>query len=70
MTLRLEPTFTDPDRFYAALVQANDGLSDAESHSFSLRLLLLLANQIGDGAILDACIAEAAKPHTEGTDNG
>ncbi|MEP7303002.1 MAG: DUF2783 domain-containing protein [Caldimonas sp.] len=51
----------DPDRFYEAWVAAHEGLSEAESHDLDARLLLLLANQIGDQAVLLACIAEARR---------
>ena len=37
----------------------DEGLSDAESEAFMLRLALLLANQIGDQQVLLAAIATA-----------
>ncbi|SDR35248.1 Protein of unknown function [Rhizobiales bacterium GAS191] len=64
MTLRLDPNLADPDGFYAAIVRANDGLSEDQSQNFALRLVFLLANQISDAAVLEACVAEAAKPYT------
>ncbi|MEO6410886.1 MAG: DUF2783 domain-containing protein, partial [Burkholderiaceae bacterium] len=42
-----------------AWVAAHEGLSDEESNDLDARLLLLLANQIGDAEVLRACIAEA-----------
>lgn len=36
------------DDVYAALLQAHDGLSEAESHALNARLVLLMANRIGD----------------------
>lgn len=36
------------DDFYAALLEAHEGLSDAESAALNSRLILLLANHIGD----------------------
>ena len=36
------------DEFYEALMVAHDGLSEAESHALNARLVLLLANRIGD----------------------
>jgi hypothetical protein len=43
------------DDFYAALIEAHEGLSEEESRRLDLRLILLLANQVGDGeAILEA----------------
>ena len=38
----------DGDAFYSALMQAHEGLSEAESHALNMRLVLLMANQIGD----------------------
>lgn len=42
---RLSP---DQDDFYAALMAAHEGLDTAESHALNARLVLLLANRIGD----------------------
>ena len=60
MTLNLEPNLSDPDGFYEALLKAHEGLSDMESVELNARLVLVLANQIGDPATLAAAI-EAAK---------
>ena len=60
MTLNLEPNLSDPDGFYEALLEAHAGLSDKESVELNARLVLVLANQIGDPATLAAAI-EAAK---------
>ena len=57
--MRTEPNITDPDAFYEALLAANEGLSERESLAFALRLVLLLANQIGDQAVLMAALAAA-----------
>ena len=54
-----EPHIPDPDGFYAAWVSAHEGLSDAQSADFNARLVLLLANQCGDQAVLLDCIAAA-----------
>lgn len=42
---RLNP---DHDDFYAALMQAHDGLGEAASHALNARLVLMMANRIGD----------------------
>ena len=59
-TLRL----TDADAFYEALVLAHEGLDEAQSALFNAQLVLLLANQVGDAAVLQACLdaARAALP--------
>jgi hypothetical protein len=51
----------DADGFYEAWVAAHQGLSDAESADLDARLVLLLANQVGDQQVLLECIAEARK---------
>jgi hypothetical protein len=60
--MRLDPNIEDPDAFYAAILEANDGKSAAESLEFTLRLCLLLANQIGDQTILSEAIRLASTP--------
>ena len=60
MALITDPNIADPDGFYAALIAAHDGLTEAESHAYNARLVLLLANHVGDRAALDAAL-EAAK---------
>ncbi|MXX91399.1 MAG: DUF2783 domain-containing protein [Boseongicola sp. SB0677_bin_26] len=60
MTLNLEPNMSDPDGFYEALLKAHEGLSDRESVELNARLVLVLANQIGDPDTLADAI-EAAK---------
>lgn len=47
------------DRFYEALVAAHEGLSDAQSDLLQARLVLLLANHIGDVAVLEEALALA-----------
>lgn len=48
MPLNLEPNIAKPDDFYEALIAAHDGLSEDESAALNARLILILANQIGD----------------------
>ena len=61
-----DPHIPDPDGFYAAWIAAHEDLSDAQSADLNARLVLLLANQCGDQAVLLACIAAArdAQPAT------
>jgi hypothetical protein len=47
------------DDFYAALIAAHEGLSEADSHRLNARLVLLLANQIGDLEVLKAALTRA-----------
>lgn len=48
-----------PDDFYAALLAAHEGLSEADSHALNARLLLLLANEVGVHDRLLALLAAA-----------
>ena len=50
----------DADGFYEQLLDAHQGLTPEQSELLNARLILLLANQIGDAKVLKACI-EAAK---------
>lgn len=58
----------DADGFYAAWVAAHDGLSDDASNDLNARLVLLLANQVGDAAVLRDCIDAARATSTSATD--
>jgi hypothetical protein len=44
------------DNFYEALIDAHQGLSTADSHALNARLVLLLANHIGDLAVLQQAL--------------
>jgi len=52
----------DPDGFYEALLDSHRGLPEGDSHLLNARLVLLLANQVGDKAILLECLAAARRP--------
>lgn len=49
-----------PDEFYAELLAVHEGLSKAESDALNARLILLLANHIGDRAVLSEALHAAA----------
>lgn len=49
-----------PDDFYAALIDCHRDLDPARSQVFNARLILLLANHIGDAAVLREAL-EAAR---------
>ena len=63
-SIATDPRFEDADRFYYQLVKASETMPAEKQLDFSIRLTLLLANQIGEGAVLSECIAEAARPFT------
>jgi len=47
------------DEFYECLMDAHQGLSEDQSHLLNARLILLLANQVGDVSQLKALVAAA-----------
>jgi hypothetical protein len=49
------------DDFYQQLIDAHRDLSDAQSQKLNARLILLLANHIGDLAVLREAIAAASE---------
>lgn len=59
MTLNSEPNIPQPDDFYQMLIDAHIGLTDEQSAALNARLVLLLANQIGDLSTLRQAIAAA-----------
>ena len=63
--LKLEPNIADFDGFYEALVGLHRNLTPERSQLVNSKLILLLANHIGDRVVLDQAIAKAvqgAKP--------
>jgi hypothetical protein len=63
MPLNLQPNFAEPgkryvrdfspgDDFYEALIETHRGLTDEQSAAVNTKLVLLLANHIGDIAVL------------------
>jgi predicted LPLAT superfamily acyltransferase len=59
MTLDTTPRLADPDALFALLVEAHRDLDPAASRRLDARLVLLLANHIGDMEVLRAAIAAA-----------
>ena len=64
MGLNTAPNIPDPDGFYAELLAAHEGLSDDASIALNARLILILANHIGDRAVLTEALAAASKGDT------
>ncbi len=52
--------FQDGDGFCEQLLDAHEGLTKEQSDLLNARLILLLANQVGDAKVLKDCI-EAAR---------
>ncbi len=53
---RLSP---NQDDFYNALIAAHEGLGEADSNALNARLILLMANRIGDLGVLQDIITTA-----------
>ena len=51
--------FTNPDAAYVTLVQARRGLSEQATAALDARLVLILANHIGDLEVLKQAVALA-----------
>ena len=73
MPLQLQPNLIEPghryfrdftpgDDFYEALIDTHQGLSDEQSLAVNARLVLLLANHIGDISVLRQALAIARQP--------
>ena len=71
MALNTQPNFFEPgkryfrdftpgDDFYEALIETHRDLSEEQSHELNVRLVLLLANHIGDISVLKEAF-EAAR---------
>lgn len=62
MTLNLAPAIADPDGFYAELIDSQRDLDEDQAFRMNARLILLLANHIGDRAVLSEAIRYARQP--------
>ena len=59
MALNTQPNIDRPDDFYQALIEAHAGLTEEQSAALNARLILLLANQVGDLETLKEAIVAA-----------
>jgi len=57
--LVLEPNIDRPDDLYADLLEAHEGLDEAASAALNARLILVLANHVGDRELFRAALAAA-----------
>ncbi|WP_435531954.1 DUF2783 domain-containing protein [Roseateles amylovorans] len=62
MALITHPHFQSGDDFYEALLAAHQDLSPIESQALNARLILLLANHIGQQDVLLEALAAATAP--------
>ncbi len=61
MTLITDANIADPDGFYERLLAAHKGLSPDQSQALNAELILILANHIGGGEVLDQALALARR---------
>ena len=57
--LKTEPNLEAPDDFYDELIDLHRGLNDEQSALVNAKLILLLANHVGDAAVLREAMAAA-----------
>ena len=62
MNLVLSPNIADADDFYAELIESQRDLGEEEALRMNARLVLLLANHIGDRSVLSEAIRLAREP--------
>ena len=58
-TLNLEPNIARPDEFYDALIAIHRDLTVEQSANVNAKLVLLLANHVGDMVVLQQALASA-----------
>ena len=58
-TLITAPNMANPDDFYEVLIDMHRDLDEAQSQAVNARLILLLANHIGDMQVLREAMSHA-----------
>lgn len=69
-TLNVEPNIAAPDEFYEALLDTHRDLAPEQSELVNARLILLLANHIGDLDVLREALAHARAGIAPAADGG
>lgn len=57
--LNIEPNLHDVDAFYEALIDSHRDLTTEQSHEMNAKLVLMLANHIGDVGVLREAMQRA-----------
>jgi len=65
MALIQTPNIPDPDGFYQELIDSQRDLDEAQAAMMNAKLVLLLANHVGDRVVLREAMA-AARPRARG----
>ena len=68
--LNIESNLPAPDDFYEQLIATHRGLSDEDSALVNAKLVLLLANHIGDSGVLAEAMAAAREGIGRAGDGG
>lgn len=55
----------DGDAFYSALIKTHEGLSEKQSHALNARLVLILANEVGNMDTLNKILKAARSDNHE-----
>lgn len=66
MSLTTASRLKDPDQAFVMLIEARRGLSDRKAAALDAKLVLILANHIGDIDVLREAIALAKRAEPEG----
>lgn len=69
MPLEHQPRVADPDGFYEELITSQRDLSDTEAALMNAKLVLTLANQVGDREVLREALA-LCRPRAEPAADG
>ena len=67
--LNIEPNIADPDEFYETLIDTHRGLTPEQSALLNAKLILLLANHVGDLGVLREAMAKAREGLTPAGDD-
>jgi len=59
MPLNRQPNIADPDGFYQELIESQRELNDEQADMMTTKLVLILANHVGDRELLREAIALA-----------
>lgn len=59
MPLETKPNIVDPDGFYQELIDSQRDMEEAEAELMNCKLVLLLANHVGDRSILREALRRA-----------
>ncbi len=58
-TIHRDARISDPDAFYAELIELHRDLTEEQSRKLNAKLILILANEVGDLALLREAMAMA-----------